>query len=206
VPQDDGKNSLPSVMIDLDQPTQIARHPWWARHRRFGNAGVLAAMACAVALVGAVGGAGAWYAWTSSHADSPASKPVNTISVFAELPTEPDFSENEVATGFAGHVSVINTEPRTVRIDSLQAHESGLTLSSLPLSRNAPRYDVPPSGAISIAVTLSLQCASKTLPSGISLSLDAYALEGDDVTGVPQSALLSILPWRDTIMLFCPMH
>jgi hypothetical protein len=31
-------------------------------------------------------------------------------------------------------------------------------------------------------------------------------LEGDDVTGVPQSALLSILPWRGTIRFSCPMN
>jgi hypothetical protein len=179
-------------MIDLDQPPRTGRrHPWWV----FSNTGVLATMACAVVLAAAAGGAVASYAWTASHADGPA----GGVSAFAEVPVEFTNSKSGATARLTGHISVVNAEPRTVRINSLKAEESGLRLYSLPPPSGASPNDIPPNGAVSIAVALDLQCTSEAPLSDISLTLDAYAMEGNDVLGVPKSASLSILPWRDTI-------
>lgn len=199
--KNDGGNGLQAGLIDLDQPAEVARRGRWSvRHGWFSNSRMLAAMACAIALLAAAAGAGASYAWTASHSDKPASKPVNRVLAFAEVPAEPTVSADAgSATGFTGNISIVNAEPRTIRIISLQAHESGLRLSSLPLPSSDRHYDIPPNGAVSIAVSLNMQCSSETPLSDISLKLDAYALEGEDVLGVPQSASLNILPWHDTI-------
>jgi hypothetical protein len=191
-------------MIDLDQPVQTGEHCGRARSQRCSNAGALAAMALAVALIAAAGGAVASHAWTSSRVDAITSRPVSSISAFAEVPTEIKFPKDGLTIGLTGHISIVNTEPRAIRINSLRADGlSGLTLSSVPLVSGARRYDVPPNGAVSIAVTLDLQCASEASISDapLSLNLDSYALEGDDVNGVPQSVPLSIRPWRDAIDL-----